>query len=172
MKIDIPCLNVQMVDREELQANDYNPNTVPRDKMLLLKQSILDNGFCFPIVTIWSEEDEKYIIVDGFHRFTICQPEWLNIKKVPIVVLKHDLSQRMTATVQFNKARGVHAVDKDADIVKALLEQGKKEEEIANSLGLDLDTVLRYKQMTGILALFEGVNYSHSWDIKDGEDAQ
>ena len=78
----------------------------------------------------------------------------------------------MTATVQFNKARGVHAVDKDADIVKALLEQGKKEEEIANSLGLDLDTVLRYKQMTGILALFEGVNYSHSWDIKDGEDAQ
>ena len=94
MKIDIPCLDVRMVDREELQANDYNPNTVPRDKMLLLKQSILDNGFCFPIVTIWSEEDEKYIIVDGFHRFTICQPEWLNIKKVPIVVLKHDLSQR------------------------------------------------------------------------------
>ena len=56
--------------------------------------------------------------------------------------------------------------------MKALLEQGKKEEEIANSLGLDLDTVLRYKQMTGILALFEGVNYSHSWDIKDGKDAQ
>lgn len=167
MKITIPCLNTKLVKREELRANDYNPNSVPKDKMLLLRQSIIDNGFCFPIVTIWSEEDEKYIIVDGFHRFTICQPEWLDIKEVPIVVLDHDLSHRMTATIQFNKARGVHAVDKDADVVKALIEQGMKEDEIANSLGIDIDTILRYKQLTGILDLFKNVNYSHSWEVED-----
>lgn len=170
MKVEIPCLDVKLVKREMLQANDYNPNHVPKDKMLLLKQSILDNGFCFPIVVIWSEEDEKYIIVDGFHRFTICQPDWLDIKEVPVVVLKHDLSHRMTATVQFNKARGVHAVDKDADIVKALIEQGKDENEIAISLGMDLDTVLRYKQLTGILDLFQGVSYSHSWEIDEEQE--
>ena len=77
MKIDIPCQRIQMVPRDKIQANNYNPNHVPKDKMELLKQSIIDNGFCFPIVTIWSEEDGKYIIIDGFHRYTMCQPEWL-----------------------------------------------------------------------------------------------
>ena len=99
MKIKMPCLDIKLVDRDMLQANNYNPNNVPRDKMELLKQSIIDNGFCFPIVTIWAEDDEKYIIVDGFHRFTMCMPEWLHIKQVPIVVLDHDLSQRMAATI-------------------------------------------------------------------------
>ncbi len=170
MNIDIPCLHTLLVDRDMIQANDYNPNSVPRDKMELLKQSIIDNGFCFPLVVIWSDEDEKYIIIDGFHRFTICQPEWLDIRRIPVVVLKHDMAQRMAATVQFNKARGVHAVDKDADVVKALLEQGQTELEIAQSLGLDIDTVLRYKQMTGILDLFKNVKYSASWSIESNAD--
>ena len=67
----MPCLDIKLVDRDMLQANNYNPNNVPKDKMELLKQSIIDNGFCFPIVTIWAEDDEKYIIVDGFHRYTM-----------------------------------------------------------------------------------------------------
>lgn len=169
MNIAIPCLNTILVDRDMVQANNYNPNSVPRDKMELLKQSIMDNGFCFPIVVSWSEEDEKYIIIDGFHRFTICQPNWLDIRQVPVVVLQHDLARRMAATIQFNKARGVHAVDKDADVVRALLEQGQTDLEIAHSLGLDIDTVMRYKQMTGILDLFKYVEYSASWTIEQDD---
>ena len=170
MKIEIPCLDTKLVDRDKLQANNYNPNNVPKDKMELLKQSIIDNGFCFPIVTIWSEEDEKYIIIDGFHRYTICLPEWLDIKQVPIVVLKHDLSQRMAATIQFNKARGVHAVDGDAEIVRSLIEQGLSEEEISKHLGIDMETVLRYKQLTGIVELFKNVEYSKSWEVGRFDD--
>lgn len=172
MKIEFPCMNIQLVPRDSIQANFWNPNSVPRDKMELLKQSICDNGFCFPIVTIYSEEDEKYIIIDGFHRFTMCQPEWLNIDPVPVVVLKHNLSQRMAATIQFNKARGVHAVDGDAEIVRSLIEQGLPEDEISQHLGIDLETVLRYKQLTGIVDLFKNVNYSKSWEVgKLEEDA-
>lgn len=167
-KIIFPCMETKMVKRELLQANNYNPNNVPRDKMELLKQSIIDNGFCFPIVTIWSEEDEKYIIVDGFHRYTMSQPEWLNLPEVPIVVLNHDLSQRMAATVQFNKARGVHAVDGDAEIVRSLIEQGVSEPEICKHLGIDAETVLRYKNLAGIAALFDKIDYSSSWNV--GED--
>lgn len=166
-EIKVPCLDVKLVPRELVQANNYNPNHVPKDKMELLKQSILDNGFCFPIVTIWSEEDGKYIIIDGFHRYTICQPEWLDIEQVPIVVLEHDISKRMAATIQFNKARGVHQVDLDADVVRSLLEQGMSEEEVAKHLGLDLDTVLRYKQMTGIIDLFKNVDYTPSWEVEE-----
>ena len=168
-EIKVPCIDVKLVPRELVQANNYNPNHVPKDKMELLKQSILDNGFCFPIVTIWSEEDGKYIIIDGFHRYTICQPEWLDIEQVPIVVLEHDISKRMAATIQFNKARGVHQVDLDADVVRSLLEQGMSEEEVAKHLGLELDTVLRYKQMTGIVDLFKNIDYTPSWEVSDEE---
>jgi ParB-like chromosome segregation protein Spo0J len=167
MKIEIPCLNIKLVKRELLQANNYNPNSVPKDKMLLLKQSIIDNGFCFPIVTIYDSEIEKYIIIDGFHRFTICQKEWLDIEEVPIVVLKHNIAKRMAATMQFNKARGVHQVDLDAELIRGLIQQGMNEEEISIHLGIDIDTVFRYKQLTGMAELFKNVDYSISWSMKD-----
>lgn len=170
MKIEIPCMNIKLVSRDQIKANNYNPNHVPKDKMQLLKQSIIDNGFCFPIVTIWDEDEEKYIIVDGFHRYTICQPEWLDIKEVPVVVLKHDISKRMAATIQFNKARGVHAVDMDADVVKSLINQGMSELDISQHLGIDVETIHRYKQMTGILDLFKNINFSASWSMQEEED--
>lgn len=169
--IVFPCMETKMVPREQVQANNYNPNHVPKDKMKLLAQSIQDNGFCFPIVTIWSEEDEKYIIVDGFHRYTICQPEWLDLDPIPIVVLKHDITKRMHATVQFNKARGVHELDGDANIVKALIEQGESEEDIGKHLGLDLETIHRYKSLTGIAELFRTTPWGNAWEMEDPENA-
>ena len=170
MNITFPCMEIKMVSRNLVQANNYNPNNVPKDKMELLKQSIIDNGFCFPIVTIWSEEDEKYIIIDGFHRYTMASPEWLDLPEIPIVVLNHDISKRMAATVQFNKARGVHAVDGDADIVKALSEQGLSDDEISQHLGIDKEAIIRYKALTGITDLFKNVNYSRSWEAGEFED--
>lgn len=170
MEIQIPCMNIKLIDRNMIIANNYNPNTVPKDKMELLKESIIDNGFCFPIVVIWDDEKEKYVIIDGFHRYTICQKEWLDIKHVPVVVLEHDISKRMIATVQFNKARGIHQIDLDADIIKCLIEQGLSDEEISNHLKLDLDTIYRYKQLTGISSLFSKVEYSTSWDMVNSAD--
>ena len=37
--------------------------------------------------------------------------EWLGLGHIPIVVLAHDMTKRLAATVQFNKARGHHQVD-------------------------------------------------------------
>lgn len=168
--IKIPCLATQLVHRDLVVANTYNPNTVSDEKMELLRQSILDNGFCFPIVTIRDGDMERYVIIDGFHRRIICEPEWLDIEYVPIVVLDHDISRRMTATVQFNKARGVHQVDLDADIIRALIEQGLDESEISVHLGIDLETIHRYKQLTGIAELFKNSEYSMAWEIVEAPD--
>jgi len=167
VNIKIPCMNIKLVPRDMVIANSYNPNSVPINKMELLKQSIIDNGFCFPIVTIWDNDLEKYVIIDGFHRFTICQPDWLDIPEVPIVVLDHDISKRMAATMQFNKARGVHQVDLDADLIRSLLEQGQNEEEISIHLGIDTETIHRYKSLTGIAELFKNSQYSVSWSVEE-----
>jgi ParB-like chromosome segregation protein Spo0J len=163
---------VVLVARALIFANVYNPNSVSPDKMELLRQSILDNGFCFPIVTIWDEELERFVIIDGFHRDLMGDEEWLDLDYIPLVILRHNITQRMTATVQFNKARGVHQVDLDAEVIRALIEQGMGEEEIAVHLGLDLETIHRYKQLTGIAELFKHSEYSISWEMAEEGDAE
>lgn len=168
--IAVPCMTVLLVARDLVRANTYNPNHVSPDKMELLRQSIVDNGFCFPIVTIHDHDAAAFVVVDGFHRYLISGPNWLDMAHVPIVVLPHGPAKRMTATWQFNKARGVHQVDLDADLIRALIQQGVSEEEVSKKLGVDLDTVHRYKQLTGMAALFQRANYAMSWEIVEAPD--
>lgn len=158
-----------MVPREKVVANNWNPNAVSDDKMQLLRESIVQNGFCFPIVTIHEPDSDLYVIIDGFHRRIMCEPEWLDLPNVPVVVLDHTIAQRMTATIQFNKARGVHQVDLDAEVVRALIGQGISEEDIATKLGMELDSVHRYKQLTGVAELFKNAEYSLAWEMVDDD---
>lgn len=172
VKVTIPCLHTVLARRSMVVANTYNPNHVSGDKMELLRQSILDNGFVFPCAVIWDEEAEQFVIVDGFHRYLITGPDWLALEYVPVAVLDHDTARRLAATWQFNKARGNHQVDLDADLIRALIEQGMDEEEITVHLGIDLDTVHRYKQVTGIAALFANAVYSMSWEMREVDDTE
>ena len=172
IEINVPCANTLLVRRDMVVANNYNPNHVSDDKMQLLYQSVVDNGFAFPVVVIWDAERELFVVVDGFHRYTISGPDWLDLAYVPVAVLEHDATKRLAATWQFNKARGSHEVDLDAELIRALIEQGMDEDDIATHLGIDLDTVHRYKQVTGIVALFANTQYSMSWRILETEEAQ
>lgn len=165
----VPCMNTLLVRREIVVANTYNPNTVPDEKMGLLAQSVRDNGFCFPIVTIWDDTAGHFVIIDGFHRSLLAGPDWLDFDYLPVVVLDHDMTKRMAATIQFNKARGVHQVDLDAEVIRSLIEQGLSDEDVGERLGIDIETVHRYKQVTGIAALFAKSDYSLSWEMVDDE---
>lgn len=164
--ISLPCMNPLIVPIEKVRANNYNPNHVSEQNMELLLQSIIDNGFCFPVVTIYDEADDCYTIVDGFHRYSIFR-DYLQASEIPIVVLEQSIAQRMAATVQFNRARGVHQVELMGDLVKALAEQGLSDEEIAEHLGMDDEEVYRLKQITGIAELFKNQVYSKSWTMLD-----
>lgn len=165
-QLPLPCMNVVLVPIEQVQANNYNPNAVADNNMALLEESILQNGFCFPVVVIWDSETEKYIIIDGFHRYTILK-DYLGAQQLPVVVLPHDMTKRMTATVQFNRARGVHQVELMGDLVKALLDQGVEDTEIAQKLGMEQEEVFRLKQITGIAELFKNQIYSKSWEMRE-----
>lgn len=170
-EIAIPCANTLVVNRDLILANTYNPNSVPDSKMDFLAQSIIDNGFAFPVVTIYDPDLGKLVIIDGFHRFLIAGYNHLGLSHIPVVVLAHDAAKRMVATIQFNKARGVHQVDLDADVIRALIDQGMGEDDIAMHLGIDLETIYRYKQLTGIAELFKNAQYSMSWGITEVPDA-
>lgn len=53
--VEFPCMHPKIVPIEQVVANDYNPNHVSDSNMELLLQSVLDNGFCFPVVTIYDD---------------------------------------------------------------------------------------------------------------------
>ena len=164
--IKLPCLKVEIVDIDLVQANNYNPNAVADNNMKLLEESIMANGFCFPVVTVWDHDQEKYTIVDGFHRYLIFR-DWFDAKQLPIIVLDHDISQRMAATVQFNRARGVHQVELMGDLVQALVQQGVDDAGIAQRLGMEEEEVYRLKQITGIAELFKNQLYSRAWEMRE-----
>ena len=66
-----PVYNVISVPLEKMEANDYNPNHVAKREMDLLYQSIKADGYTMPVVAFYDKERDKYVIVDGFHRYTI-----------------------------------------------------------------------------------------------------
>lgn len=167
--LSLPVFTPILVPAELVIGNNYNPNHVDKQNMELLKTSILDNGFCFAIVTVWDEDIGKFVIVDGFHRDNILD-EWLGCEEIPIIVLSHDVKKRMSATVQFNRARGVHQVELMGDLVKALFDQGADDEEIAKHLGMELEEVFRLKQVTGIAYLFRNQRYSKAWEMQEVDE--
>ena len=167
--IALPCLDVQIVPLTQVVANTYNPNSVSDNNMELLLTSIRANGFCFPVVTVWDPESERYVIVDGFHRYLLFR-DWLRATEIPIIVLAHDLTRRMEATVQFNRARGIHQVELMGDLVRALVEQGVEDAEIAERLGMEAEEVFRLKQITGIAELFKNQIYSKAWSMQEVAD--
>lgn len=167
--IKLPCMEPIIVDINMVQSNTYNPNSVSNQNMDLLEKSIMLNGFCFAVVTVWDPDLEKYIVVDGDHRYMEFRDR-LQAKQIPIIVLEHDITKRMEATVQFNRARGVHQVELMGDLVQALVEQGVPDEEIAQKLGMEIEEVFRLKQITGIAELFKNQIYSKSWEMIEVED--
>jgi ParB-like chromosome segregation protein Spo0J len=139
--------NVQIVDRDSIVANNWNPNVIGKDNIRLLIQSIMSNGFTTPIVI---RKDRT--ILDGYHRHYVSGMEPLKSKlggKVPVVIVEHeDESQDMYATITYNRARGTHQLEPMKAIVKRLISQGKTVKEIGRELGMKPEEVFRLSDFT------------------------
>lgn len=170
--IEMTCGNALLVHRDLVLANTYNPNSVPQRKMEQLEESFLLSGVAFAVAVIYDPDLEKVVIVDGFHRNVMCREHWMDMDHIPVVVLSLTMAERMLATIHFNKARGHHQVDLDAEVIRKLLEQGMDEAAIADKLKIEEDTVHRYKQLTGVAELFKNTAYSASWEMVEEEEAQ
>ena len=163
-KLEFPCMQPKLVSIDKVVANNYNPNKVAKPEMELLYKSILEDGLTMPVVTFYDEKTDKYVIVDGFHRYTIVK-DYFKSDVVAISVIDKDIKQRMASTVRHNRARGVHKVDLQADMVVDLLKKGWNDNDISKELGMTLEEVLRLKQQTGIAELFKDRTHSKSWIV-------
>lgn len=168
-KIDFPCLNVRMVPTDKVVANDYNPNKVASPEMKLLAHSIEMDGLTMPIVTFHDKDTDTYIIVDGFHRYTILR-DWFKCPEIAVSVIDKPLAERMASTERHNKAKGKHSIELEAALIRRLMDLGWNDQQIAKHLGKPAEEVLRLKQVIGLPGLFRGQAYSRSWTRPDGED--
>jgi hypothetical protein len=165
-----PISDVKWVPVDSVEPNNYNPNSVAGTEMKLLYTSIKHDGYTQPIVTIWDQEKQKYVIVDGFHRYFICKNNQdiadSTGGKVPIVVIQKDINERMASTVRHNRARGQHSVSGMSNMVFSMLDNGWQDAEICNHLGMEPDELLRLKHITGFSKLFADTEYNKAWVTK------
>jgi hypothetical protein len=169
-EIKQPIDYVRWIPIEKVKPNDYNPNSVAKIEMGLLYKSIKHDGYTQPVVTIYDPDNDIYVIVDGFHRYFTCKTNKdiyeRNKGHLPCVVIEKDINERMAATVRHNRARGEHSVTGMANMVFEMLQNGWKDEEICNHLGMEAEEILKLKHITGFSKLFKDAEYNKSWETK------
>jgi hypothetical protein len=165
-----PVDYIRWVPIGKVKANDYNPNSVATNEMRLLYVSILHDGYTQPVVTVYDESEDKYVIVDGFHRYSTMRLHEdiaeRNQGFLPVVVIDKPINDRMASTVRHNRARGKHSVSGMASMVFSMLDNGWTDEAICSELGLEADELVRLKHVTGFSKLFESVEYRRAWETR------
>lgn len=162
-----PVELIKIVPIEKVYANDYNPNSVAAHEIWLLYTSIKEDGYTQLVVTIYDKDEDKYIIVDWFHRYSVMKKYKDIYEKnqgmLPIVVIDKPISDRMASTVRHNRARGTHSIEWMSNIVFKMLEEWETDATICNKTWLDADELLRLKYITWFAKLFENTEYSKTW---------
>lgn len=159
--ITFPCMNPLMVPIGQLQANDYNPNKMESKMFRLLKKSITEDGLTMPIVTFYDSVIDKYIIVDGFHRYAVLLK--MGIKEVPVSIIDKPIEERMMSTIRHNKAKGTHQLALVKNIFNALLKKLPMAK-IAEGIGAEAEEVVIYSKGASIAEEFKDGKFSNSWE--------
>jgi hypothetical protein len=84
---------------------------------------------------------------------------WREDFSVPTVVLDIDETKQMSAEILHNTARGSHSLDSMKDIVYNLINvAGMSEEWVAQNLYLDLESIKRMQQLSGLKAAMNDID--------------
>lgn len=168
MKFKSPVYSVKRVPVEKIQANAYNPNHVAPPEMELLYKSILEDGYTMPIVCYYLEDEDKYEIVDGYHRYTTMLKHKDIYEReggcLPVSVIDKPLQDRMASTIRHNRARGSHSIELMTNIVSELVKSGMSDAWIAKNIGMDAEELLRLKQLSGLQEIFRDKDFSQAWE--------
>lgn len=163
-----PVYGIKPVPIDKIQANTYNPNHVAPPEMKLLYESIKNDGYTMPIVCYYLEDEDKYEIVDGYHRYTVMLTHKDIYEReqglLPVSVIDKPMSDRMASTIRHNRARGEHSIELMTNIVAELSKSGMSDAWIMKNIGMDAEELLRLKQLSGLQELFKDKDFSKSWE--------
>ncbi|NSS93207.1 ParB N-terminal domain-containing protein [Enterococcus faecalis] len=155
-------MEVKLVSLDLVEENSYNPNHMAKPELTLLEHSIREDGLTQPIVCYLDKQKNKFVIVDGFHRYKLLKEKFF-AKEIPVVVIDKPYEQRMASTIRHNRARGNHSIDEISSVVHYLATEGWTEQKISEELGMEIEEVIRFKQSLGIKSAFVDHEFSKSW---------
>lgn len=177
------------IEITEMIPNEWNPNVMPTDTMILLAYCMLNYGVVFPVLVFWNPEKKKYQIIDGYHRWKTISDlsskkskiykgvsKHLGVKEIeinklcPCVILDLTIAEAMELTVLMNRIKGAHKVSGMADIVSELTgSHNIKDTTVALNLGMKGEEFIRLKAQKGervVAEAFKNHKPSKAWEIR------
>lgn len=117
-------LDIKLIKTILIRPNDYNPNVVSEDIMAKLRAEISQKGLTQPIIVRC--RGDFYEIVDGYHRWLICQE--LGWQEIPCIIQDYDDKEAKIKTLQLNYMRGSAVPIKLASLIHDLSKEIKLED--------------------------------------------
>ena len=170
---DDPINNIEWVDCEDLEANDYNPNVVFTPELKSLERNIMTYGWVQPVIA-----SKDGVIIDGFHRTMLSRESKALRKKykgkLPVVMFDIPRDQAMILTVRMNRAKGSHVAVRMSNMVKELVDQYNWEHgELAKEFGAPKKEIdLLYQDGVFKFRNIKNYKYSKAWypQLKEEQD--
>lgn len=117
-------MDIKLLKTELITPNDWNPNIVQEDILAKLRQEIAQHGLTVPITV--RSSGNGYEIVDGYHRWLICQE--LGFKEISCIIQDYDDNEAKIKTLQLNYMRGSAVPVKLASLIHDLNKEIKLED--------------------------------------------
>lgn len=110
---------MEMIRRELIQPNDWNPNAFDPNQYPKLVESIRKKGFMEPL-KVMADPDEpgQYLLVDGYHRWKAAGE--LGLAELPCDVWEVSPEEAKVRGLQLNYLRGQPVPDRLASLVHVL----------------------------------------------------
>ena len=70
----------------------------------------------------------------------------------------------MASTIRHNRARGTHEIRGMEIVIQSLVKKGWSDKRISKELGMDIEEVFRFKQVSGLKGAFSNHTFSKSWE--------
>ena len=117
-------MDIKLIELNRIQPNGYNPNVIEADILAKLRAEIAQKGLCEPIIV--RSSGNGYIIVDGEHRWQVCQD--LGWREIPCIIVDYDDTEAKIKTLQLNYLRGSAIPIKLASLIHDLNKEIKLED--------------------------------------------
>ena len=143
--INIECETKDYIEISEINDIQGDLKNITKKREEKLKQSIIENGICFPF-HVW-EKDNKYYSIDGKHRKTVLEKlekDGYEIPKIPCVKIKAKNEKEA-------KKMLLLASSQYAKIDKNYLKESFLEEDVLKSLDIEIN--------------IDGINIDNMFDI-------
>jgi hypothetical protein len=130
----------------KLDYFDGNPNEMTVSKLESLEDDIRTNGLMQELWVCpdWREPNDRYIVLDGNHRFMVLRSMGYTEVKCKILDWIKSEQEAISFIIRFNDFRGETSVHKMSWLINKFSNSGMTYGQIAGLLKLPIERVMRY----------------------------